>query len=737
MITKRLANRGKAFKSSIFLGALLVSSITPRFVSAAESSIDSVQIGFSALFKVGHWVPISINTTSPKSVTGRIQLITVDGEGTPYAIEYKNQKLGPGNTTLNLLVKFGRVDSYLTVRFTPDKKDQDAFERMFASDEIPNAMPTRERLIVAVGSDAGIEQALRQRRRTSNDQFRVALVDAAGPLPGEWIGYMGVDLLVLPTLTSDAIHRLTTSQSAAIVEYVRRGGRVVFSAAERAEAFFSGSNPLGDLLPGRFVETIKETRTGGIEEYVGGASQRLDRSESEDIEFQYSLARVSDVTGQVLASEGVRGDRSPLIIAGYLGIGQTVYTAFDLDASMLTNWQDRTKLLNRLVEIIFPRNIDSEDERSFVSMTRSGFDDLTGQLRVSLESFPAVRLTNFSVVAVFCVLYLAMIGPVDYFLLQRCAKSFFWTWLTFPLAVVGFCAAAYFFSAWTKSVDYHLSALHIVDVDHQQANGSSWLSLFSPRSEIHDYSLAPTLGGMENVMATRLTWQGLPGSGFGGMNGGVTARSKEPQYVVRSDTADDGCKTVSMNRLPIATNSSRNFFGTWRVQLPDNASRAESSLEADREKQLAGTVVNPTSVNLSNCMLVYDRWTYDLQNLGAGETKSLLGIIARDIKTPITRQRVKNGRSEMTIWDRESTDRARIGQMLMFYNSIRGESYTRLFHRYQNLVDGSSALKSGRAFLVGQADKSPVDLQRDGQVFLNSDRDHVTYYRISIPVRER
>ena len=253
----------------------------------------------------------------------------------------------------------------------------------------------------------------------------------------------------------------------------------------------------------------------------------------------------------------------------------------------------------------------------------------------------------------------------------------------------------FYFSAWSKSVDHHLSALHIVDINEQRVNGTSWLSLFSPRSSVHDYSLSPKIAGADKVSAARLTWQGLPGNGFSGMNGGVTSQSKEPQYKIITQTTDDQCRSISMSRLPIATNASRNFFGTWQVELQNQNMKTEPSLVANREKQLSGMVANPTSIDLTNCMLVFDRWTYNLNSIEAGESKSLLGIIARDIKTPITRQKVKNGRSEMTVWDRESTDRARIGQMLMFYNTVRGESYTRLYHRFQNHIDGTAALKSG------------------------------------------
>ena len=436
---------GRVLKSTVIAVGLLFALLSPISVFAAEPVIESIQIGYSGLYKVGHWVPVRVNITSSQALTGRVELTVPDGEGSPCATVYSDQQLSAGKTSLNLLVKFGRVDSYISVRFSPDEKGQDSIERFFSSEKINDAIPTREQLIVSIGSDVGIEQALTQRRRTSNDQYHVALVDSAAALPDEWIGYTGVDMLVLTTLKSDALHELTKLQSNAIVEYVRRGGRVILSAAERAESIFFNSNPLAELLAGRFVETIQETRTGGIEEYVGGANQRLDRSESPDTEFQYPLARVSNVSGQVLASEGVRENRTPLIIVGYSGIGQTIYTAFDLDAPMIATWQDRTELLIRIVEIAFPRTIESEDERSSVSMTRSGFDDLTGQLRVSLESFPGVQLTYFSIVAGFCLLYLVVIGPVDYFFLRKLAKSFSWTWLTFPLAVIGFCAAAFLF----------------------------------------------------------------------------------------------------------------------------------------------------------------------------------------------------------------------------------------------------------------------------------------------------
>lgn len=61
------------------------------------------------------------------------------------------------------------------------------------------------------------------------------------------------------------------------------------------------------------------------------------------------------------------------------------------------------------------------------------------------------------------VVYLAVIGPVDYFVLKALRRQA-WTWVTLPVAIAAFCGAAWAMSARTKTRDSHIVAIGTIDV---------------------------------------------------------------------------------------------------------------------------------------------------------------------------------------------------------------------------------------------------------------------------------
>jgi hypothetical protein len=78
---------------------------------------------------------------------------------------------------------------------------------------------------------------------------------------------------------------------------------------------------------------------------------------------------------------------------------------------------------------------------------------------------------------------------------------------------------------------------------------------------------------------------------------------------------------------------------------------------------------------------------------------------------------------------------------MMFFDAAGGRRYTRMSNGYQNFVDLSDLLKTGRAILVAQ---TPVpageghegaELLRDGKPFAGRQAQHGTIYRFIFPVK--
>jgi hypothetical protein len=80
-------------------------------------------------------------------------------------------------------------------------------------------------------------------------------------------------------------------------------------------------------------------------------------------------------------------------------------------------------------------------------------------------------------------------------------------------------------------------------------------------------------------------------------------------------------------------------------------------------------------------------------------------------------------------------------RIMMFYNAIDGQSYTKMDNGYQTFVDLSDLLKTGRAILVAEGPDQPQDknhgaaLLRDAKSINGPTDKHITLYRFVFPVK--
>src|SRR5436309_5667264 len=115
-----------------------------------------------------------------------------------------------------------------------------------------------------------------------------------------------------------------------------------------------------------------------------------------------------------------------------------------------------------------------------------GGDNSAGEvardLQVSLEDVEDVPMISFGWVALFILLYIIVVGPLDYLFLKKVVKRLELTWVTFPVVVLVVSAGAYFTAYYIKGNDLRINKLDVVDIDlHDgQAYGHTWFTLFSP-----------------------------------------------------------------------------------------------------------------------------------------------------------------------------------------------------------------------------------------------------------------
>ena len=236
-------------------------------------------------------------------------------------------------------------------------------------------------------------------------------------------------------------------------------------------------------------------QTAALEAYCGSPMAALQTGAGEK---PLGVPRLAGIKGTIEAREA----DLPLVIRTARGFGQIVFLAADLDAPPLAQWSDGPLLAARLLDL--PVSGSGEVEELSAG-TRFGYNDMAGQLRTALDQFAGVRLVPFWVVASLVVVYILLIGPADYFFLRKVVGRMQWTWLTFSALVLVFSLAACTLAYWLKGNRLGVNQINLVDVDAASGlvRGTSWMNIFSPRTESFDLSVEPRTVGDSRTPVSR------------------------------------------------------------------------------------------------------------------------------------------------------------------------------------------------------------------------------------------
>ncbi len=691
----------------------------------AKPRIQDVSIGFGGTFKVGYWTPVRITVTpGPSETQAQLTLTTADPDGVSatFADPTPIHVVGDSPVTVTRYIKFGQRASKLTIELLENGAIVSTQE--IAGGDLPKAMSSDHEWILTIGPNIGVAEAAKSARVTAIDDLTM--------LPTDWFGYEAVNTCVVSASDGPLLKSITSEQFTALEQWVEQGGQVVLCVGESAAETIGPDQPLARFVPGTFsrVQTVRSLTS--LESYVA-SSQSLDSIRSNGRAADLKICMLDDVVGRVSvyeqASDGIR----PIVVRAPTGFGQVVFVAVDLDQAPYSDWSDRA----RLVEKLLRGDIDKKRERAGVSGTSGqlvhlGYDDLTGQLRTAAEQFSGVKLIPFSWVAGLIVIYIVLIGPADYFFLRDVLRRMSWTWVTFPLIAVAFCAIAVLLLGRFKSNDVKINQIDLVDVDLDRAvvRGTTWTHLFSPESASYELELKSSwLDGDDDNAGGLLAWQGLPGSGLGGLES-PSARLFNASYQITTSTSK-----AAISDSPVEIGGTKAFLARWW-----NEAKLESTadLHLDPGGLLRGNVMNPLPVELSDCVLLYDNWAYKLERKGSvlqpGDSTPIHLEKPLNFSWRLTRRRVVNIKDITTPWEQRDTDVPRILEMMMFHGAAGGDGYTQLRHRYQKYVDLSDHLINGRAILLGRAKQPASEIVVNGDASGRQHDQRWTFYRVVFPV---
>ncbi len=462
-----------------------------------------------------------------------------------------------------------------------------------------------------------------------NGRIELAHVGTVAQLPDQWFGYDAADLVLLNTGTAspEFLKQLFTSDAwpdrrkrEALFEWVRRGGRVVISVGANA-ALVAQLKHLTPLLPFA-INPVAPTRTadavalywaagsGGQTSIVSGALGTRGGP-------PFPLANIvpqANTSARVLIPPPGRAtdDPQPVAAQAAFGMGRVTVIGFDLDRAPFAEFAQRADFWDWVLrECGANRASGGGDGKARTPGTLTEDEDEAAvAIRQHNDTFDGVAVVSFGWIALLIVLYILLIGPIEYYFLKRVLGRLELTWITFPVIVLTVSAAAYFSADAVKGRELKVNKVDVVDVDPESNRiyGTTWFTVFSPK--IDTYSVGVSAGdewGMGSEGAT-MNWLGAPRGG----RPGIVRR----KYAIHADHTNlaDGLEGV-----PIQVWSTKAFSANWSARLESGLTfepeRVDSDLvhpPGDRSKVI-GTFTHRLPVPvLTDCVVFYAGQAYPL-----------------------------------------------------------------------------------------------------------------------------
>ncbi len=712
--------------------------------AAAAVEIVDLRVGFDGSYKTGAWTPVAVTIRGGLEATQvRLSLTTADDEGGPCEFVCRFPTLADdpaaGLQTVTGYVCIGRRPTSLTVRLeaagtVTTQSWQPVEERVVAS---------TQQWVLLVGAKENAFSVARLLDRPAGQEVRVLHLQDVDQLPRHWFGLRGFDLIVFCGSEPALWQQVQPPQWDALDQWTRMGGQFMLAVGENAVELLAADRPAARFVPGVFARRTLVPTTTQIEVFAG-ASERLDSilqsmgpSTGGAGEGGLPMAMIRQPRGEVVAAEPFADEAIPIVVRDLYGFGQITFVALDLDSEALRRWSGRTRFILRLLNLTVAKGGERQAETYRGQVSHLGFSDVAGQLRAALQQFPGVRLVPFALIACFAVLYVLVIGPGEYYLLRRLSLPMQWSWITFPLTALAVCFLAIYLSHRWKGNEPRINQVDLVDWDvaTNVVRGENWTHCFSPAAGTYDCRLRweNVLTGLPDPAGSLLSWHGLSGQSFGGMDGRSLLNPTARKYSV-SLTLAGGRLDSEIFGLPVPVASSRAIRAAW-WGFP--VEEVAVDLRRVPGGYLKGTVPNPFGVELRDCVLLYDRWYYQLGRLAADSLAAINVQSPDNLKSLLVRRRTVDEETRtIAAWDQRSFDVPRIMEMLMFHEAAGGRDYTGLVQRDESWLDLSHHVAAGRAVLVGRVSRRATSLIVSADTFPDDAIQDWTFCRLIMPVAD-
>ncbi|GHT41406.1 hypothetical protein FACS189443_3130 [Planctomycetales bacterium] len=654
-----------------------------------------VQVGINNCYKNGLWTPVRLNWTEfPPETKLSIQCSDADGAPIEFPCQY-------GKTAY---IRTGRANEKLTIKINGN---------VIQYVNVPKPTRAEKPIYLVIGNeDIGLQGAVAE--LALREEMRPVLVKVpnAANLPDHPFGYDAVHTVVLTTSEPKFFEGLTSEspQIKALETWLRNGGRMLFVAGKDAGQYLEKPDgALRPFLPGKFSEMTELRQGTPFENYIN-SKRAIHMTGTTDAPFM-RMPRFTEPQGIIFVKDG----DCPLLLRAAHGLGTLIYFGGDLSGKPLGAWRDRVKLVSAVMQWDSTRNNQKSNAPPGNSMLQLGYNDIAGQIRSALDRFDNVRVIPFSVILILLTAYWLAVGLLDWLLIRRFLNRPLWTWFTFPLWIVLFSALAYGLAAASRSDKILINELALVDIDTatNTVRLTNWGNLYSPNDAQYSPSLSADhrslsvdyrKGEGEEPDLAFLSFNGLPGSGLGGMDP-KTVNIK----VWQTGSGQQDFETL--NNVPVQVRSTKSFFGQMFRQPNDRSypyylKGLRAELRDEEGIPVGAITAGELTPVLENALLIYGRWVLDL---GTIQPKQVLNVGKRTprkemfdllITSNLTADQFDENVERYAAYNPQSANIDYIVRVMTLQTLLGGFETTRLHHSFYSTLNMSDLMTTDRALLL-------------------------------------
>lgn len=610
---------------------------TPPNAHAPGLSV-SASVGFGGFVKIGRWSPLFVTVThrgEPTSVEIRVEF-SVGMETTTTLI--KRDKLA--GAARKMYVLYLRPNAYTDEIRVTARAGGHADTRIVHTEVVNQREPF---VVILSDSRAGQNVIVRANSRFGytpwgSSQTQIVYADPR-LLPDRWYGYHGVDLLMFSDISPRSI---STDAAKTIERWISGGGKLaVFGGVQGAAWKGTWVEKLLPVTIGEGTRVVKLPR-----EFVVRYGSQLQFKVLID-STRASISHLSKVEGNVVVTESQvkenaqpypdepselplayngeplyrRGDAVekagdlPLVARRKWGRGGVSFISFDDWHAPIKDWVGLKNLVSQMSVW------GSSYPQAYYNIEAEEMGYLYQPIAQAVADVPAMEVPPRKKVALLLVAYVALLGPLHFFISRKTRRLF--AWVTFPLTIALFSGAAYRVGRNIKGQHVLVNEIALTETiaECPVAYTRSLFGILSPDSTTYAIAAAD-----DNTILSRppAAW------GLNSMNVSFAKRKTAPPlmppYMMwrggsqrqreESSATYDETDTLALKDVKIKWGAMELFRSE---SLDDMGKGIRARLTKDeKKKKLQGFIENSTPYDLEGCFfLVRHGEVYTLANLPA------------------------------------------------------------------------------------------------------------------------